>query len=72
MGIGEDFLNTADMPSIVEAESGGDSSLTGEEVTVVKHLLGGWVNEVCPAFLKTLDIMWLSTTAFHNVSCNTD
>lgn len=41
MGIGEDFLNTADMPSIVEAESGGDSSLAGEEVTVVKHLLGG-------------------------------
>lgn len=39
MRIGEDLLNTADMPSIVESR--GDSSLTGEEVTVVKHLLGG-------------------------------
>lgn len=45
-----DLLNPADMPSIVEKETGwsGWINLTGP----------GWVEEICPEYLRTLDVFW--------------
>ena len=62
----EDLLNPTDMSFVEEAEAEGsevDSSITQAEVTeVVKKLLGGkapGVDEICPEYLKSLDVVGL-------------
>ncbi len=66
----EDLLNPTDTPSVEEAEmedSGVDSSITQAEVTeVVCKLRSGrasGVDEICPEYLKSLDVVgqsWLT------------
>ena len=63
----EDLLNPTDMPSSEKAgpgDSGRGSLISGAEVTrVVKKLLAGRVpevDEICPEFLKALDVVRLS------------
>ena len=63
----EDLLNPTDMLSMEEAEAGHsevDSFITQTEVTeVVRKLLSGkapGVDEVCPEYLKSLDVVGLS------------
>ncbi|KAK3517717.1 hypothetical protein QTP70_016386 [Hemibagrus guttatus] len=63
----EDLLNPTDTPSVEESEAGDsevDSFITQAEVTeVVQQLLGGkalWVDEICPEYLKSLDVVGLS------------
>ncbi|KAK3538840.1 hypothetical protein QTP86_015967 [Hemibagrus guttatus] len=63
----EDLLNPTDMPSVEEPEAGDsevDSFITQAEVTeVVQQLLGGkapGVDEICPEYLKSLDVVGLS------------
>ncbi|KAK3557953.1 hypothetical protein QTP86_003870 [Hemibagrus guttatus] len=63
----EDLLNPTDTPSIEEPEaedSEVDSFITQAEVTeVVQQLLGGkapGVDEICPEYLKSLDVVGLS------------
>ncbi len=63
----EDLLNPTDTPSVEEAGAGDsevDSSITQAEVTeVVRKLLGGkapGVDEICPEYLKSLDVVGLS------------
>ncbi|KAK3517179.1 hypothetical protein QTP70_000772 [Hemibagrus guttatus] len=63
----EDLLNPTDTPSVEEPEaedSEVDSFITQAEVTeVVQQLLGGkapWVDEICPEYLKSLDVVGLS------------
>ena len=63
----EDLLNPTDMPFIEEAEAGDselDSFITQAEVTeVVRKLLSGWargVDEICPEYLKSMDVVGLS------------
>ncbi|KAK0134372.1 Craniofacial development protein 2 [Merluccius polli] len=63
----EDLLNPTDTPSGKEAgpgDSGVGSPISGAEVAeVVRKLLGGrapGVDEVCPEFLKALDVAGLS------------
>ncbi|KAK3505719.1 hypothetical protein QTP70_020512 [Hemibagrus guttatus] len=63
----EDLLNLTDTPSIEEPEaedSEVDSFITQAEVTeVVQQLLGGkapGVDEICPEYLKSLDVVGLS------------
>ncbi|XP_014832063.1 PREDICTED: uncharacterized protein LOC106910031 [Poecilia mexicana] len=62
----EDLLNPTNMPSVEEAEpedSGSGSPISGDEVAeVVKKLLGDrapGVDEICPEFLKALDVVGL-------------
>ncbi|KAK3540800.1 hypothetical protein QTP86_001980 [Hemibagrus guttatus] len=58
----ENLLNPTDTPSIEESEV--DSFITQAEVTdVVQQLLGGkapGVDEICPEYLKSLDVVGLS------------
>ncbi|KAK3543175.1 hypothetical protein QTP70_012283 [Hemibagrus guttatus] len=63
----EDLLNLTDMPSVEEPEAEDtevDSFITQAEVTeVVQQLLGfkaPGVDEICPEYLKSLDIVGLS------------
>ncbi|KAK3543016.1 hypothetical protein QTP70_008703 [Hemibagrus guttatus] len=63
----EDLLNPTDTPSVEEPEaedSEVDSFITQAEVTeVVQQLLGGKapvVDEICPEYLKSLDVVGLS------------
>ncbi|KAK3558549.1 hypothetical protein QTP86_019017 [Hemibagrus guttatus] len=63
----EDLLNPTDTPSVEEPEakdSEVDSFITQAEVTeVVQLLLGGkapGVDEICPEYLKSLDVVGLS------------
>ena len=63
----EDLLNPIDTPSIEEAEAGDsevDPFITQAEVTeVVRKLLSGkapGVDEICPEYLKSLDVVGLS------------
>ncbi|KAK3553775.1 hypothetical protein QTP70_009301 [Hemibagrus guttatus] len=63
----KDLLNPTDMPSVEEPEtedSEVDSFITQAEVTeVVQQLLGGkapGVDEICPEYLKSLDVVGLS------------
>ncbi|KAK3532913.1 hypothetical protein QTP70_003674 [Hemibagrus guttatus] len=63
----EDLLNPTDTPSVEEPEaedSEVDSFITQAEVTeVVQQLLGGkapGVDEICPEYLKSLDVVGLS------------
>ncbi|KAK3568497.1 hypothetical protein QTP86_008636 [Hemibagrus guttatus] len=63
----EDLLNPTDTPSVEEPEAEDseiDSFITQAEVTeVVQQLLGGkapWVDEICPEYLKSLDVVGLS------------
>ncbi|KAK3505725.1 hypothetical protein QTP70_020346, partial [Hemibagrus guttatus] len=63
----EDLLNPTDTPSVEEPEaedSEVDSFITQAEVTeVVQQLLGGkapGVDEICPEYLKSLDVVELS------------
>ncbi|KAK3542821.1 hypothetical protein QTP70_004326 [Hemibagrus guttatus] len=65
----EDLLNPTDTPSIEEPEaedSEVDSFITQTEVTeVVQQLLGGkalGVDEICPEYLKSLDVVGQSGT----------
>ncbi|KAK3526552.1 hypothetical protein QTP70_030692 [Hemibagrus guttatus] len=66
----EDLLNPTDTPSVVEPEaedSEVDSFITQAEVTeVVQQLLGGkapGIDEICPEYLKSLDVVGLSWLA---------
>ncbi|KAK3548428.1 hypothetical protein QTP70_012986 [Hemibagrus guttatus] len=63
----EDLLNPTDTPSVEEPEAEDseiDSFITQAEVTeVVQQLLGGkapGVDEICPEYLKSLDVVGLS------------
>ncbi|KAK3558236.1 hypothetical protein QTP86_013969 [Hemibagrus guttatus] len=63
----EDLLNPTDTPSVEEPEAGDsevDSFITQAEVTeVVQQLLGGkapGVDEICPEYLMSLDVVGLS------------
>ncbi|KAK3557882.1 hypothetical protein QTP86_003282 [Hemibagrus guttatus] len=63
----EDLLNPTDTPSVEEPEakdSEVDSFITQAEVTeVVQQLLGGkapGMDEICPEYLKSLDVVGLS------------
>ncbi|KAK3512370.1 hypothetical protein QTP70_007360 [Hemibagrus guttatus] len=62
----EDLLNPTDTPSVEEPEaedSEVDSFITQAEVTEVVQLLGGkapGVDEICPEYLKSLDVVGLS------------
>ncbi|KAK3510626.1 hypothetical protein QTP70_011883 [Hemibagrus guttatus] len=61
----EDLLNPTDTPSVERPEAeDSDSFITQAEVTeIVQQLLGGkapGVNEICPEYLKSLDVVGLS------------
>ncbi|KAK3529470.1 hypothetical protein QTP70_031162 [Hemibagrus guttatus] len=63
----KDLLNPTDTPSVEETEAKNsevDSFITQAEVTeVVQQLLGGkapGVDEICPEYLKSLDVVGLS------------